>query len=119
MNCLFAVVSGHAQLNQAEQSNSWKILNWGDGTNTTDAGCRYAVVMADAEVSENIPDGIETVEIKADNLVVRDGKFILSDSGRPVDVFTIDGKRVPAISRSRMHGIYLIRDGRHTAKLIL
>lgn len=119
MSCLFAVVNGNSQINQALASRNWMVVNWGDGTNTTDAGCRYAVVIADAEVSENIPDGIETVEIKADNLVVRDGKFILSDSGRPVDVFTIDGKRVTAISRSRMHGIYLIRDRRHTAKLIL
>lgn len=31
------------QLHQANSSLSWKILNWGNGTNTTDAGCQLYV----------------------------------------------------------------------------
>ena len=118
MNCLFTVVNGESQVNQALKDRNWIVVNWGNGTNTTDAGCRFAVVLADVE-AKDIPDGIGVMEAKPESIEVRDGSFVLSDSGRKVDVFTIDGKRVPAISRSRLHGILLIRDGKNTLKTVL
>ncbi len=118
MSCLFAVVNGESQVNQALKDRNWIVVNWGNGTNTTDAGCRYAVVLADAE-TKDIPDGIGDMEMQPEDIEVRDGNFVLSNSGRKVDVFTIDGKRVPAISRSRLHGIYLIIDGKKTQKVVL
>ena len=118
MSCLFTVVNGESQVNQGLADRNWYVLNWGNGTNTTDAGCRYAVVMAGAEINPNKPVGISIPQLSGDNLEVRNGNFVLSNSGRTVEVYTINGKRVPAISRSRLHGIYLIRDGKNTLKVV-
>ncbi|MBP3227731.1 MAG: sulfatase-like hydrolase/transferase [Bacteroidaceae bacterium] len=120
MNCLFAVVSGTAQLNQGEVSNSWNILNWGSGTNTSDVGCRYAVAFADAEVAvPNDPTGLDAVELPADSLAVVDGAFVLGGSGRRVELYTVGGRRVAPTSLSRLGGIYIVKDGERTMKVAL
>ena len=116
MSCLYAVVSGKAQLNQAEQSNNWKILNWGDGTNTTDVGCRYAVHLADAE-STTI-SGIDLPETNADEIVVRDNHFVNRISGKTVEIFTVGGRRVPAETGHRLRGVYILCDAGKTSKVI-
>lgn len=44
------VVSGTNQFNQ-QKDGSYNLLNWGNGTNTTDDGCEYRMV----DVTESIP----------------------------------------------------------------
>ncbi len=44
------VVSGSAQFNQQKDGNLY-LLNWGDGTNTTDDGCEYRFI----DVTDQIP----------------------------------------------------------------
>lgn len=51
------VTSGSAQLNQTNPSLSYKIYNWGSGTNTSDTGCQFAIREVD------ITDGIEDVRM--------------------------------------------------------
>lgn len=47
----FIITSGTAQFNQTNNSTlGWKVYNWGDGTNTTDTGCKYSIRQV--EVSE-------------------------------------------------------------------
>ena len=118
MGCLFAVVNGTSQLNQSETSHNWNILNWGDGTNTSDVGCKYAAVFAEAEAPQDNQTGIgDLLELRPDELTIRDGRFVLSGSGRAVEVFSINGRRVAATSLSRLHGVYIIRDGQRTCKV--
>lgn len=118
MGCLFAVTNGTSQLNQSETSNNWMILNWGNGTNTSDAGCKYAAVFAEAEVSSDNQTGIgHTPELRPDELAIRNGQFVLSGSGRVVELFSINGRRVVATSLNRLHGVYIVRDGKRTGKV--
>lgn len=117
MGCLFAVVSGTSQLNQGETSHNWEILNWGNGTNTSDIGYKYAAVFAEAEIPSETQTGISTPELPREGLEIRNGKFVLSGSGRAVEVFSINGRRVVATSLNRLHGIYIVRDGSHTYKV--
>lgn len=43
-NSYFAVASGAVQFNQTNNSGlSYKIYNWGGGSNTTDTGCQYLI----------------------------------------------------------------------------
>lgn len=117
MSCLFAVTNGTSQLNQSETSNNWRILNWGNGTNTSDAGCKYAAVFAAASSETVTPTAITTPELQRGELEVRNGKFILSGSGRNVEVFAINGRRVVPTSLNRLHGVYIVRDGERTWKI--
>ncbi|MCI6104077.1 MAG: arylsulfatase [Bacteroidales bacterium] len=57
MGCLYAISNGTSELNQAGSARNYMVLNWGNGTNVTDAGCLYAIVPAAAEPN---PDGIVT-----------------------------------------------------------
>ena len=41
------ITSGSVQFNQTNNSYSYKVFNWGSGTNTTDTGCKY--VFEEAE----------------------------------------------------------------------
>ena len=45
----FIITSGSAQFNQQNNSN-YHLLNWGGGTNTTDAGCQYKLIDVTAEM---------------------------------------------------------------------
>lgn len=86
-------------------------------TNTSDIGCKYAAVFAEAEIPSETQTGISTPELPREGLEIRNGKFVLSGSGRAVEVFSINGRRVVATSLNRLHGIYIVRDGSHTYKV--
>ena len=43
---LVIVTSGSVQFNQTNSGQSFRLFNWGDGTNTTDTGCQYAFIEA-------------------------------------------------------------------------
>ena len=45
----FIIVSGTAQFNQTTSGQSYKLFNWGSGTNTTDAGCKYSIELISNE----------------------------------------------------------------------
>lgn len=48
----FTITSGTNQFNQGEVSNSWRILNWGGGTNTTDIGCQFRLTDVTETMAE-------------------------------------------------------------------
>lgn len=117
MSSLFAVVSGNSQMNQAENTNNWRILDWGDGTNTTDVGCRYSIVMAEAEVQNDTHSGISTPTLERDFLSVENGQFVMAQSHRPVKVYSISGRRVPVQTFKRLRGTYIVVDGKRSYKV--
>ncbi len=50
------ITSGSVQFNQTQGGQSFKLYNWGDGTNTTDGGCRYKVIPTDMPEAVTIPE---------------------------------------------------------------
>lgn len=116
MNCLFSVSSGTSQMNQSEKSRNYQVLNWGNGINTTDAGCLYAAVLADASVS-GIVDGIESVvEAASSQLEINAGRFVWGTYS--VDLYDITGKRCPQ-GKMPADGIYIVRCGKKAWKIAL
>ena len=45
------ITSGSVQFNQTNAGLQYKVYNWGDGTNTTDTGCKY--IVAEVEMKED------------------------------------------------------------------
>ncbi len=43
------IVSGAVEFNQTNAGLGWKVYNWGNGTNTSDAGCQYYFSLANEE----------------------------------------------------------------------
>lgn len=116
MNSLFSVSSGTSQMNQSEKSRNYQVLNWGNGINTTDAGCLYAAVLADASVS-GIVDGIESVvEAASSQLEINAGRFVWGTYS--VDLYDITGKRCPQ-GKMPADGIYIVRCGKKAWKIAL
>jgi len=49
---LCSIASHSAQFNQSTGDQESLILNWGNGTNTNDPGCRYAVQLYEVEIKD-------------------------------------------------------------------
>ncbi len=86
----FIITSGTTQLNQTKSDLGYKIYNWGNGTNTTDTGCKF--LIAPAELPSTLV-GIQPTWAKR-----TDGKAY-DLSGRPValpskGVFISNGKKI-------------------------
>ena len=69
---LYIIYSGSAQLHLANWGNSYKILNWGGGSNTSDDGCLFAINEVN-ELSSTALEELEGLQISvsstaADNL---------------------------------------------------
>ncbi|MBO5677532.1 MAG: family 20 glycosylhydrolase [Bacteroidaceae bacterium] len=47
------VTCGNVQFNQTNGGQSFKLYNWGDGTNTTDGGCQYAFIEIIPDLAPN------------------------------------------------------------------
>ena len=47
------VTCGNVQFNQTNGGQSFKLYNWGDGTNTTDGGCQYAFIEITPDLAPN------------------------------------------------------------------
>ena len=74
----FIIVSGTtAQLNQTNAGLSYKIYNWGSGTNTSDTGCQFSIDEAE------VTDGLQHV-VAIDKKTIN-GPYDLQ--GRPVASF--------------------------------
>ena len=58
----FIIVSGNVQFNQTNSGLSYKIYNWGDGTNTSDTGCQYLIEETEVTETEG-GDGGETTDV--------------------------------------------------------
>ncbi len=54
----YMIVSDAVQLNQGQSSNNYKVLNWGGGTNNSDAGCKFR--FTDITSLLNHESGIQT-----------------------------------------------------------
>lgn len=117
MRCLYAVTSGTSQFNQSVNAPDYVVLNWGDGTNLTDAGCLYSAVLADAESAADI-SAVDAVKMSRDNIYIEDGQIRLSGSNTPLEMFDISGKRLPT-DRIPTSGIYILKSGNKTCKVIL
>ncbi len=50
------ITSGSVQFNQTQGGQSYKLFNWGSGTNTTDGGCRYKVIATDMPEAVTLPE---------------------------------------------------------------
>lgn len=81
---------GGVQLHQANGGNGFKIFNWGNGNNTTDAGCQFLARVVEIE---NTNVGVGSVEIAF---------------GKPSSdaaVYDLSGRRV---RNSTTKGVYII-----------
>ena len=110
MSCLFAVTNGDSQMNQGGTARNYNILNWGNGTNTTDAGCLFACIMVDTSVG--VADGIAPIELDPSQLQVVDGEFSLPGAHGAVSVYDITGKRLTPRSLPKHGIIIVIADGK-------
>ncbi|MDE7389210.1 MAG: hypothetical protein K2M97_08185, partial [Muribaculaceae bacterium] len=62
------ITSGTTQLNQTNSSLGYKIYNWGEGTQTTDTGCKYKFAIADRKPSSDLAEatiGANSVSVTA------------------------------------------------------
>lgn len=51
------ITSGDVEFNQTESAYSYKVFNWGSGSNTTDKGCQYAIrSVTMREITVNFED---------------------------------------------------------------
>jgi len=53
---LYILCSGSAQLHIGNSGNSYNVLNWGGGSNTTDDGCLFAITPVDDLSSTALPE---------------------------------------------------------------
>ena len=116
MRCLYAVTNGTSQLNQAEKGRNYMVLNWGNGTNTTDAGCLYAAVLCDA--TTNTSTAINTPEINSNDLYIRNDKVYIKGLAEPAKLYDISGKLLPQYKLPQHIGIYIAKVGNRTFKII-
>lgn len=55
------VTSGTVQVNQTNSSLGYKLYNWGDGSNTSDAGCQLLIATAEIPDPVDIPEPVLTL----------------------------------------------------------
>ena len=111
------MTNGTSQFNQSVNAPNYFVLNWGDGTNTTDAGCLYAamLVTATAEPSTGIHEAI----IEGSELIVKDGCLCLKNSDEPVVLYDLTGKRLSAKQLPKQPGIYIATVGQRSFKVMM
>lgn len=93
---VFTITSGTMQMNQTTSAHSYKLYDWGGGTETTDTGCQFRFIdVTETVVAMNDIDELTVPSLRA-----------------PGQLYDLYGRKAPASPR---HGIY-IRDGK---KIIL
>ncbi len=86
---LYVIVSDGVQINQGQANNAYRVLDWGNGTNKSDAGCQFR--FTDITDVLNNESSIKTVSV--------DKKPSLFDMwGRPV--------------ANPRHGVYVTSEGK-------
>ncbi|MBQ7664153.1 MAG: family 20 glycosylhydrolase [Bacteroidaceae bacterium] len=91
----FIITSNTTELNQTTNEYSYKVFNWGSGTNTSDVGCKYQIVAVEsiATLIDAIVNGQDT---------------------RPT-YFSIDGRKMP----QPQQGINIVREKGTTRKVLI
>lgn len=117
MRCLFSVTNGTSQFNQSVNAPNYFVLNWGDGTNTTDAGCLYAAMLVTATAEPST--GIHETIIEGSELIVKDGRLCLKNSDEPVVLYDLTGKRLSAKQLPKQPGIYIATVGQRSFKVMM
>ena len=56
------VTSGTAQFNQTKSSQNYQLYNWGNGTNTTDTGCKFLVKKVSGSELQELTALLDEVE---------------------------------------------------------
>lgn len=82
-----ALGCGLSQINQGDKSRQYVVLDWGGGTNTSDAGCAYALFPVDGEKVK--PTGILSLPKDLHRVVVENGVFKLGTGGREVQLYDL------------------------------
>jgi len=94
MSSLYAIVSNTAQFNQTVKDRGYLILNWGDGTNTSDPGCQYAANLYEIELPEG-ETAIRSIEKPSNaRLTVKNGHFNLEGHIGIPQVYDLTGKQL-------------------------
>lgn len=117
MRCLFSVTNGTSQFNQSVNAPNYFVLNWGDGTNTTDAGCLYAAMLVTATAEPST--GIHETIIEGSELIVKDRRLCLKNSDEPVVLYDLTGKRLSAKQLPKQPGIYIATVGQRSFKVMM
>ena len=117
MRCLFSVTNGTSQFNQSVNAPNYFVLNWGDGKNTTDAGCLYAAMLVTATAEPST--GIHETIIEGSGLIVKDGRLCLKNSDEPVVLYDLTGKRLSAKQLPKQPGIYIATVGQRSFKVMM
>ena len=100
-----ALGCGLSQINQGDKSRQYVVLDWGGGTNTSDAGCAYALFPVDSEKVK--PTGILSLPKDQHRVVVENGVFKLGTGGREVQLYDLSGRRVQP-GRLPQKGVFVI-----------
>ena len=80
------VTSGSVQLNQCNAGLNYKIYNWGEGTNTTDTGCQYAINKCDMTLKGDIDNNKQIAASDVTTLL----RLMLNQQTTSCDPFVID-----------------------------
>ncbi len=100
-----ALGCGLSQINQGDKSKQYVVLDWGGGTNTSDAGCAYALFPVDGEMVKTT--GILSLPKDLHRVVVENGVFKLGIGGREVQLYDLSGRRVQP-GRLPQKGVFVI-----------
>ena len=101
----YILTSGTVQMNQTNSGLSYKIYNWGDGTNTTDTGCQFAFYQVAHE--HHGPSGIgqATTADATPAVSVKNGRIVCA---WPHRVYTTDGRALTPGSKLPA-GVYVVQ----------
>lgn len=83
---------GLSQINQGDKNIQYVVLDWGGGTNTSDAGCAYALFPVDDEKMK--PTGILSLPKELHRVVVENDVFKLGTGDREEQLYDLSGRRV-------------------------
>lgn len=100
-----ALGCGLSQINQGDKSKQYVVLDWGGDTNTSDAGCAYALFPVDDEKMK--PTGILSLPKDQHRVVVENGVVKLGTGGREVQLYNLSGRRLQP-GRLPQKGVFVI-----------
>lgn len=108
----YTITSGTTEMNQTRAVHSYKVFNWGEGTNTTDTGCQF---LFNQVAHEHHPaSGISTA--KDDNGVTVVNRRIVSSW--PYRLYSNNGQSLP-IGKELTAGVYLVKTATGTQKVVV
>lgn len=85
------ITSGSVEWNQTNAGLSYKIYNWGSGTNISDSGCKYRFDYADPQSGVS---GIEAEEMRGTMVHDLMGRVYPTLESAPRGVLIVNGKKI-------------------------